>query len=365
MNILKNIFKKKDSPIKSYADFWNWFQQHEKTFFKVIKEKGDIEKIFFDPLTPKLRELKDGYFFLTGMLNDGTAELILTADGAIDNIVFVEELVAAAPRISGWLFTALKPAMDIKNVSIQMAGNEFKAENISFYSNDDDYHPDEIDVTIVHHDMTDANKKDITIGTFIFLDNFLGELNFATTIDNIEVIGKKNAQKELVPIEKLKHFLIWREKEFVEKYEGARHNTENDDYTMLEAQLDNGNALVAVVNIELLEWDSKPSHPWILNVEIKYNGAGSNGMPDNDTYQLLVKIEEEILTELKDTDGYLNIGRQTANSVREIYFACKDFRLPSKVLYGKQQQYAATIEIEYEIYKDKYWQSFDRFIQRG
>ena len=52
---------------------------------------------------------------------------------------------------------------------------------------------------------------------FIFLDNFLGELNFVTTIDHVSVIGKKDAEKELVPIGKLKDFLMWREKEFLSR----------------------------------------------------------------------------------------------------------------------------------------------------
>jgi hypothetical protein len=54
-------------------------------------------------------------FFLTGMMDHNRAELVLTADRTINNIVFVEELVATAPEIPGWKFTALKPALDIEN----------------------------------------------------------------------------------------------------------------------------------------------------------------------------------------------------------------------------------------------------------
>jgi len=131
-------------------------------------------------------------------------------------------------------------------------------------------------------------------------------------------------------------------------------------YSALEAELANGNMLLAIINIDLLGWDSKASHPWILNVEIKYDGV--NGMPDDETYQLLGQIEEEIMEALKDIDGYLNIGRQTADGVREIYFACKDFRLPSKTAYIVQQKYSGRVEINYDIYKDKYWRSFDHFV---
>ena len=119
--------------------------------------------------------------------------------------------------------------------------------------------------------------------------------------------------------------------------------------------------MLAVVNTELLNWESKASHPWISVFTLKYDGSNTNGMPNDADYKVLDKIEEEIMQELKDIDGYLNIGRQTAKGEREIYFACKDFRKPSKVFFKIQQTYSGSFEIEYDTYKDKYWQSFERF----
>lgn len=361
MNFLKNIFTKKDEPIKSYQDFWNWFLKNEKAFFKVIQEHSDIEENFFDKLSPKLNELKSGFFYLTGMQNDHTAELILTADGKVINLVFIEELVNAAPKIENWKFTALKPSMDIEDVSIEMAGYTFNEKNLFFYSNELSEYPDEIDVTILHEDLTEENRSDIINGTYIFLDNFLGELDFATNIDNLTIIGKSQAQKELVPIGKLKDFLIWRQKEFIEKYDGVRHDTENDSYSVLEAELKNGNPLFATINTDILEWDSKASHPWILDIELKYDGENNNGLPDDETAQFLNDIEDKIMEQLKDSDGYLNIGRQAAENTRNIYFACREFRKPSKVLHQFQSEYSDQIEIMYDIFKDKYWRVFNRF----
>ena len=68
------------------------------------------------------------------------------------------------------------------------------------------------------------------------------------------------------------------------------------------------------------------------------------------------------MSQLNDFDGYLNIGRETADGVRDIYFACKDFRKPSKVLEQIISNYSSELEIEYEIFKDKYWQSLERFM---
>jgi hypothetical protein len=361
MSFLTSLLGKKDEPIRCPNALWRWFQTNEAAFYKVVKSNGNIEKDFFNKLAPKLDQLKDGIYFLTGMYNESTAELILTADGAIENIVFVEELVSAAPQMGGWRFTALKPALDIQDISIKMGGYEFNRNNLSFYANDHAGYPDEIDITIVYNNFAVADKTTITNGVYLFLDNYLGELDFATTIDSIQIQGKEGAQKELIPIDKLKDYLAWRQKEFIEKYEGVRHHTDNDTYAAFEATLKNGKPLVAIMNTDLLRWDSKASHPWLLNVEIRYDGTASHGMPDEATYKLLDEIENELTSRLKDHDGYLNTGRQTADSTRNIYFACKDFRTPSKVLHCLKQRYSGKLEFSYDIYKDKYWQSFERF----
>jgi hypothetical protein len=360
MRLFRQLFPRKQKQIENYTDFWNWFRANEKSFFETVRRQKGIEKHFFDKLAPQLNEVKDGFFFLAGMLDENTVELILTADGTIKNIVFVEELVNAAPPIEGWKFTSLKPPSDIENVRIDMAGYTFDRDTLSFYPNDHNDYPDEIDITIVHRDYKESDKTTITNGVYIFLDNFIGELDSVTTIDNVKIVGKEHAEKELIPIEKLKGFLQWRVKEFIEKYEGTLQKTDPDKFSVLEAKLETGNKLIAVINTDILAWDKKASHPWIVTWEIGYDGRSNNGMPDNPTYQLLNEIEDKVLLQLKDFDGYLNIGRQTAENVREIYFACKDFRKPSKVLYQLTKDHPK-MAINYDIYKDKYWRSFYRF----
>jgi Family of unknown function (DUF695) len=362
MNFLKKIFKSKEKPIETYTDFWTWFQDNQQDFFKVVQTKNSskIDEQFLSIAVPKLGELKKGFFISTGMDDDKTAELVLTADGDVRNIAFIEDLVAAAPQIEGWKITALKEPMPIENVNISMNGYEFHHENIWFYSIDSPEYPDEIEIRVVHEDWTKDTASAINTGVMIFLDYYLGEVELATNIDSYDIEGKKEAQKELVPIIKLKDFLRWRQKEFIERYKGTRHDTENDGYSTYEAELKNGNMLLAVMNTTLLNWDRKASHPWLAIMVLKYKGH--NGMPNDEDFELLNAIEEEMLLELKDVDGYLNVGRQTADYEREIYFACKDFRKPSKVFYATQQKYEKRFEIEFDIFKDKYWQTFNRFV---
>ncbi len=66
-----------------------------------------------------------------------------------------------------------------------------------------------------------------------------------------------------------KEFLTWRQKEFIEKYEGARYDTENDEYSMMEAELESGNMLLAIVNTNLLEWDETSITPLACSYDTK------------------------------------------------------------------------------------------------
>jgi hypothetical protein len=361
MSFLKKLFGKKEDPIHSYADFWTWFQQHEKAFHAVVKSRNNVEAEFFAKMAPKLEQLGDGYFYLTGMLDDETVELILTAEGNVRNIVFVEELVLAAPKLADWKFTALKPASNIDSMEIKMADYVFSKDSIHFYSNEQAGYPDQIDITLVHKDYSEENKNVITNGCFIFLDNYIGELHSVTLIDRMNVVNPADATKELIPIEKLNDFLNWREKEFLEKYEGTLYNTDEGSFSVLEAELPNGHPLILVINKALIDWDAKASHPWMANFIIKYDGENNNGMPDKITYEKLNAIEDELLEVLKDYEGHLNIGRQTGDNKREIYFACKDFRKSAKEFDAAAKKYKDKLEIDFDIYKDKYWITHNRF----
>lgn len=337
--------------------------KHEKEFFKTVQSGENIHKGFFDKLAPKLNEIHDGIYFLTGMFDDQTAELVLTPDGVIKNIYAIEELVNNAPKIEGWRFTALKPAKNIKDFRIDYDGIEFNTENLKFYPNIHEDYPDEIDLTIVYDGFIEEKKGELANGVYIFLDNYLGELHSVTLIDNMKIVGPDTPSEELIPIEKLKDYLIWREKEFVEKYEGTRHNTENDGYANFEGKKQDGAVVLALINTTLIQWDKKASHPWVFIVVIPFEDCNNGGLPDEKTYKLLDEIEEEIIQTLPDSDGFLNIGRETANNKREIFFACKDFRKPTKVADELIKKYNVVFEISYEIYKDKYWQSFRHFEQ--
>lgn len=361
MSFLQNLLAKQHKSIPSYTDLWLWFQKNQKAFFNAVKNPATIEENFFNRLSEKLNELKPGYYYLAGMVNDTIAELVITADGDIGHIAFVEELISYSPAIKNWKFTALKNALDISDVTIRMGDYTFSADNLWFYATDTSDYPDEINISMVYDDMDEENRNQIENGIHIFLDNYLGELTYATSIDNLSIVNKIEVNQPLIPIEKLKSFLEWRQKEFGEKYQGTRHDTEHDQYASYKAELESGKIMLAIANTDLLDWDSKASHPWILRITMQYDGAETNGLPDVPTYKLLDELEKQIEDELRDSDGYLNVARETGGDERIIYFACQEFRKPSVILYQIQKSYKRKLAINYEIFKDKYWQSLEKF----
>jgi hypothetical protein len=146
----------------------------------------------------------------------------------------------------------------------------------------------------------------------------------------------------------------------VEKYKGVQYNTGDQEHAVLEATDEEDLPLIAVINQELLRWDAKPSHPWMMVVEIKYAG-NDRGLPDTETTQLMQQFEDDLLTKLPDEKGYLSLGRETHKGERTLYLACKEFREVSKVTAAAIYEYQEQLDITYDLYKDKYWMTMDRF----
>lgn len=362
MSFLKRIFGGKQKANKiSDDEFWSWFARHAGEFHRIVKIDYNVDDNFLEKVMPKLQSINKQFYCLTGMYDDDTAELIITAEGDIKSFVFVEELVASAPVIKGWKFTALKPPANVRSFGLEMNGFRFDSNNTYFYYEEDPAYPDEVTISLLSDHYKEENKEAVTQGCLLFLENGMGELNMATQIDEMTVKAICPEGKESIPIGKLPEFLAWRQKELVEKYEGTRHDTNSDQCSILEAKDKEGLPLIALINKDLLEWDAKASHPWMMVVEIAFDGSGRNGMPDKETSSMMNSLEDALVQQLPDVEGYLNLGRQTYNGKRTIYFACKEFRRSSKkaaLLIDRQQ---GGLSLSYDIYKDKYWMSMNRF----
>lgn len=362
MNFLKKLFNKQTKvQSETPEDFWSWFKENSKEFYNVVNNQNDIPNNFFNKIAPKIKSINSNFWYECGMYDDNTAELIITVEANLKEIAFAEEFISSAPNIKNWKFTALKEENSMDSAKISMGDITFDKSNIFFSPIVLPEFPDEVELKITHAELNDENIEECTRGCLIFLDHFLGELNSITLIDNLSIVSKEDVNDELIPIEKLKEYLNWRETEFLEKYQGLRYNTEKDTYTSYEGKFKNGLPSIAVMNSNLLNWEAKASHPWISILSFTYNGDDTNGLPSSEDYELLDTIEDELCSYLVDFDGHLNIGRTTGDNLRHLYIASKEFRKPSMVTRNIISKYEHEFKIEHDLFKDKYWKCLSHF----
>ncbi|MDA8692512.1 DUF695 domain-containing protein [Saprospiraceae bacterium] len=365
MKFLNKLFSKKANPEISKAEqltiseFWNWFSEKQTKLLQAVKSQNNIQSEFISPVFNKLNQIQEGAFLLTGMMDDNTAELVFTAEGDILSFPYISELVSSAPQLKNWQFTAFKPSVDIPDFSIDMGPKSFSTDNIFFYPENDDYHPDEISIKLCYTDKyTDDENQLIENGTFIFLENYLGEIKTATQIDRLSFNHNVNSNMELNPISKLNDYINWREKEFIEKYEGTFHNSDESNYSSLEWEKGD-RAIVGVVNSDLIKWDKKASHPWIMVITIEFDENENNGMPTQELLQSYYQFEDRLRELLPDKEGYIHVAQTTGLGKREIYYANKNYTRPIQIL--NEMKDKVSFDYVIEVFKDKYWKSMKLF----
>lgn len=362
MKLFKKLLQKKPTYPATYEGFWQWFTDNEARFFEALEEGEEIAEQVIYPIRNQLNKLRKGYLLLVGMPEEGVAELVFTAGGVVKNFVFMDDLVEHAPALDRWKFTSLKPSMDSDKFGIDMHDLSFRKDKIQFFAIENKEQPDLIELKFSHEDATAENLAEVEEGILIYLQHILGEEHYMSIIDRTEVILKDQVGEDLVPLEKLEEYLLWRQKEFLEKYEGFRQDTEQDPHSIYEALLESGNRQVAMINSSLLNWDKKASHPWMMVIAIQYETTREDRLPDDAISEVLNSFEDRLLAELKDSDGYLNIGRESCNGIREIYFACKEVRDCSRTVDHLLRLYRNHFKSDYAIYKDKYWKTFDSYL---
>lgn len=359
MSLFKTIFGKEEKiEIHSYQDFWNWFQTNEKQFYEVLKSDKNVDKKFLDLVHHHLSQLQKNYD-LIAETKENIAELTFSVNSNIENIAFAEDLVSEAPTLPNWKFHALIP--EEKGIcEIEDHHRKFNENNISFYENKNLDFPDEIDLSFVYNEPAGKNRDVASSGVVEFLKNYLGELKFSTQIDSFSIIENDKAEQELMPASKLKDYLLNREHEISEKYQGSYQEIGTPQLGAFEVFAQDGYPVRILLNIPLLRWGKRFSYPWISILKIGFT-AKADGLPEQEDFDLMNEIDEEMKLKLTPENGHLYIGRETYHGTREVYFASKDFRDTARVFDEILKNYGDQYSFKTDIFKDKYWKYFVKY----
>jgi hypothetical protein len=352
------------SPVKNKtngaAAFWEWFAAHEYQVHGPGNQSRKIEA-FLTELIPQLKKFNPWLKALVGPCGAHRFELVITSDADIALFPKAEELIDAAPTLSGWIFTALKPALGLDKIRIEMYGCEFSDAVMQFYPVEDPKFPDKIRIVFVHRDYDRRREDDFRTGAFVLVENGIGELAAATKIDEYQVRGLPEPKEkiELIPLGKLEEYLNWREKEFVEKYVHVGNEHPPHQWGVVEGKTPEGQVIFAAVNRGYRHWEYKPAYPWLGQLEIRYRGD-LRGLPVPAQFRELEDIEKEVLA-LLPPGQIIHVGHSTFCHCRTVYLFTSDYRLIANPVMDYVEGKKTSFQLEFFIRKDKYWECLGDF----
>jgi hypothetical protein len=166
--------------------FWQWFRRHNQEYL-ALKNKPKKEAAYLlNELTAHLRAYFKFFGFSLEWHNERTARLTITVNGKAMHFKKAEDLVAKAPKISGWTIVALevpRPVNFLLEQQIQETG--INPHELCFSFASDNPHNA---VLIVYHPLcTPENERLIFQLANIAVFNVLGERSFGIDIDRLQV----------------------------------------------------------------------------------------------------------------------------------------------------------------------------------
>jgi hypothetical protein len=163
--------------------FWAWFERNEERFRDIqVPEKEEL----LDELLAELHAYCPHLWFETGKADDGSHELIISAEGDTSYFSAVRTLIAAATPISGWRFIAFKPSMGF-DFDTGYGGVTFSPRSAWFMPLRSSSNPSALGIRVGYAHYDRNLEQTFMTGTHIMLECVLGELVLAEQIQHIEV----------------------------------------------------------------------------------------------------------------------------------------------------------------------------------
>lgn len=157
-------------------NFWNWFEKNQDEYFHFEKNQNMLFtnlKLELDKVHPDL------VFEFSPILEDGTREFVISADGIKTVFPIVINLVNKAPLFQKWKIVALRQPHKINQIKY---GNlTIKLDDVYFK-----FGKDNGQIAIELNMRGFYESPEWTAATFILLDNIIGEYHAEMSLSRIE-----------------------------------------------------------------------------------------------------------------------------------------------------------------------------------
>jgi hypothetical protein len=194
--------------------FWNWFIENSPRYYLLNRsiEPPEKEKML-NELLQQLHAYSEHLYFEIGGSPVGIQELVITAEGKKEHFHEVENLLADAPRLPKWKFTAFKQATNDMFVT-EYEGVILDPASMWFMPLTNERHPDHFGMIVYLKNYTERHKAIFMAGVFKVLDAILGEKTTAEQLQYLDVSKSPRSPKKkgLIELMELPQYIAWRAK---------------------------------------------------------------------------------------------------------------------------------------------------------
>lgn len=189
--------------------FWRWFTENASRF-RTMKTSSREELL--DEILEHLHEIDEGLFFEISEPQDGVCDFVITAEGCKDLFALADEVIAAAPSLKEWTFTALRPPLGF-GFAIDYGNVRLDPEELWFLPLSAGADGEHFGVQIGIPKLKKRDEEEALNASCILLDTGLGERRSAEVIEHVEVVPlPKDADAAgFIRLPDLPGYLDWRE----------------------------------------------------------------------------------------------------------------------------------------------------------
>jgi hypothetical protein len=190
--------------------FWGWFRENKKR----MDALDDPDEPFWDEALAALGKVHpDLKFALSaheGAAKAADREFVLTASCDTELFPVVDAMVAAAPKLAGWQWVALKPPMGFDFVS-EFEDLTLDPAEMWFFPLRDSARPRSLGIRVAVPGYTKRRAEQFFDAVAMMLETGLGERAAAMDLEDLDVIPlPPNLKAEgFAPLKELPAYIAW------------------------------------------------------------------------------------------------------------------------------------------------------------